>query len=65
MTGNEEERMEDLKVKTILILELQMKDKSLDDNYKVRNWWFILRWTIKYIMKNLWSRNPKLIYWWY
>jgi hypothetical protein len=35
MSGNDEkERMEDLEVKTILILKLQMKDKSLDDNYK-------------------------------
>ncbi len=34
MRGNEEERMEDLGVETILIPELQMKDKSLDDNYK-------------------------------
>jgi hypothetical protein len=63
MRGNEEERMEDLEVKTILIPEIQMKDKSLDDNYKMKNWWFILRWTIKYRMKNLWSINLKYVYW--
>jgi len=34
MKGNEEKRMENLEVKTILIPELQMKDKSLDDNYR-------------------------------
>jgi len=34
MRGNEEERMEDLEVKMILTPELQMKDKSLDDNYR-------------------------------
>ncbi len=33
MRGNEEEKMEETKVKTILILELQMKHKLLDDNY--------------------------------
>jgi hypothetical protein len=37
MKGNEEERMEDLEVKTILIPEIQMKDKLLDDNYKMKN----------------------------
>jgi len=35
MKGNdEEEQMEDLEVKLILTLKFQMKDKSLDDNYK-------------------------------
>ncbi len=34
MRGNEEERMEDLEVKTILSPKLQMKDKLLDDNYR-------------------------------
>jgi hypothetical protein len=34
MRGNEEETMEDLEVKTILIPKLQMKDKLLDDNYR-------------------------------
>ncbi len=35
MKGNDEEkRMEDLKVKTILTIKLQMSDKSLDDNYR-------------------------------
>jgi len=63
MRGNEEKKMEDLGVKTILIPKLHMKDKLLDDNYRMRDWWFILRWTIKYKMKNLWSRNPKSIYW--
>jgi hypothetical protein len=32
--NDEEERMENPKVKTILTLKFQMKDKSLDDNYK-------------------------------
>jgi hypothetical protein len=31
---DKEERMENLEVKIVLILKLQMKDKSLDDNYK-------------------------------
>ncbi len=35
MKGNDEkERMENPKVKIILILELQMRDKLLDNNYK-------------------------------
>jgi hypothetical protein len=34
MKGNEEKKMEDLGVKTILIPKLQMKDKLLDDNYR-------------------------------
>jgi hypothetical protein len=34
MRGNEEENMEDPKVKMILTPKIQMKDKSLDDNYK-------------------------------
>jgi len=35
MWGNEEEeQMEDPKVKTILISKLQMTNKSLNDNYK-------------------------------
>ncbi len=34
MRGNEEERMEDLKVKTILSPKFQMKDKLLDDNHR-------------------------------
>ncbi len=35
MRGNEEKKqMEDLEVNTILALELQMKNKSLNDNYK-------------------------------
>jgi hypothetical protein len=32
MRGNEKEWMENLEVKIILILKLQMKDKLLDDN---------------------------------
>jgi hypothetical protein len=34
MGNDEENRMEDLKVKTILTIEFQMKDKLLDDNYR-------------------------------
>ncbi len=34
MKGNEKERMEDPEVKMKLIPKLQMKDKSLDDNYR-------------------------------
>jgi len=34
MKGNDEEKMmEDLKVKTILIIKLHMKDKLLDNNH--------------------------------
>jgi hypothetical protein len=32
MSGNEEERMEDLEVKTILTSKLHMMDNSLKDN---------------------------------
>jgi hypothetical protein len=54
MNGNdEEERMEDLEVKTILTSKLQMKDKSLDDNYISEELVRHFEMDYEYIMKSL------------
>jgi hypothetical protein len=63
MKGNDEKKwMEDLEVKTILTLELKWRTNCWMIIAKAKNWCFIVRWTMKYKIKNLWSKNLKLVY---
>jgi hypothetical protein len=46
----------------ILTPKLQMKDKSLNDNYKSKELVVHIEVDYEVQMKNLWSRNLKLVY---
>jgi hypothetical protein len=47
MKGNEEkEWMENLEVKTILTSKFQMMSKSLNNNYRNEDCYFIMKWTM-------------------
>jgi hypothetical protein len=50
MRGNEEERLEDPEVKTILSPKLQMKDKLLDDKYRREE--LVVHIKVDYVIQN-------------